>query len=56
MKAVPDTNVLISAILTKGTCHKIILKGFKGEYKLITSKEIINEFEETLKNIQVNLI
>ncbi|MEW6409566.1 MAG: putative toxin-antitoxin system toxin component, PIN family [Nitrospirota bacterium] len=49
MRALFDTNVLISAFLTEGLCSKILLRANKGEFELYTCPFILSEFEENLK-------
>lgn len=48
MRAVLDTNVLISGVITTGVSHRIMLRGFRGEFQLLTSLAILEEFRETL--------
>lgn len=48
MRAVLDTNVLISGVITTGTSHRVLLRGFRGEFDLVISLEIIEEFRDTL--------
>ncbi|MFP4174789.1 MAG: putative toxin-antitoxin system toxin component, PIN family [Halobacteriales archaeon] len=48
MRAVLDTNVLISAVISTGTSHEVLVKGFEGSYTLVVSPETIQEFEDTL--------
>jgi len=48
MKAVLDTNVLISAVISTGTSHEVLVEGFEGSYTVIVSPETIQEFEDTL--------
>jgi putative PIN family toxin of toxin-antitoxin system len=48
MKAVLDTNVLISAVISTGTSYEVLIKGFEGGYTLVISPETIQEFEDTL--------
>lgn len=48
MKAVLDTNVLISAVITKGHSHQVLVKGFEEEYEMLISPGILKEFRETL--------
>ena len=50
IRLVPDTNVIISSVFWRGRAYKIIAKGIQGEYKLITSPEIIEEVIDRLKN------
>jgi putative PIN family toxin of toxin-antitoxin system len=48
MKAVLDTNVLISAVISTGTSHEVLVEGFEGSYTIVVSPETIQEFEGTL--------
>ncbi|MEW6326844.1 MAG: putative toxin-antitoxin system toxin component, PIN family [Thermodesulfobacteriota bacterium] len=48
MKALFDTNVLISAFLTDGLCSKLLSRANKQEFKLYTCPFILAEFEEKL--------
>lgn len=48
MKAVLDTNVLISSVLSTGTPHKVVVAGFEGEYQIVVSVATLTEFRETL--------
>jgi putative PIN family toxin of toxin-antitoxin system len=48
MRAVLDTNVLISAVLSTGVPHDVLVRGFRGEYQLVVSVETLAEFRTTL--------
>jgi predicted nucleic acid-binding protein len=48
MKAVLDTNVLISAVISTGTSHEVLVEGFEGTYTIVVSPETTQEFEDTL--------
>ena len=48
MRAVLDTNVLISGVIATGVPHKLLVKGFNHEYQIVVSVETLNEFHETL--------
>jgi len=48
MRAVLDTNVLISSVIATGVPHDIVVKGFEGRYQLIVSVATLTEFRETL--------
>ena len=48
MKAVLDTNVLISAVISTGTPHDVLAAGFEGEYQIVVSVATLTEFRETL--------
>lgn len=48
MRAVLDTNVLISGVIATGVPHKLLFKGFNHEYQIVVSVETLSEFRETL--------
>ena len=48
MRAVLDTNVLISGVIATGVPHKLLIKGFEREYQIVVSVETLTEFRETL--------
>ena len=48
MKAVLDTNVLISSVIATGVPHDVVVKGFSSKYQIIVSVETLTEFRETL--------
>ena len=48
MKAVFDTNVFIAAFVTSGVCAKILFRARRGQFQLIGSPFILNEFEQVL--------
>jgi putative PIN family toxin of toxin-antitoxin system len=48
MKAVLDTNVLISAVISNGIPHELLTMGFAGEYDIVVSVETLSEFRATL--------
>lgn len=48
MRVVLDTNVLISAAISTGTTHDLLVRGFEGEYDILVSTETMDEFEDTL--------
>jgi len=43
-----DTNVLISAVISTGTSHEVLVEGFEGSYTIVVSRETVQEFEDTL--------
>jgi putative PIN family toxin of toxin-antitoxin system len=45
LRIVLDTNVLISAIIRNGKPRKLFQLGIDGKYQILSSKEILNEFE-----------
>lgn len=49
MRAVLDTNVLISAVISRGTTHDLLVRGFEGEYEILVSTETVDEFADTLR-------
>jgi putative PIN family toxin of toxin-antitoxin system len=48
VKAVLDTNVLVSALLYQGTPHRILLAAEQGLYELVISEEMLRELERVL--------
>ncbi len=48
MRAVLDTNVLISSVISTGVPHDIVVAGFNGEYQIIVSVPTLQEFRDTL--------
>ena len=48
MRAVLDTNVLISGVIATGVPHELLVKGFEREYQIVVSVETLTEFRETL--------
>jgi len=56
MKAVMDTNVFVSGIFWEGNfCSSVIKKWRNGEFDLITSIEILDEFVRTLKSFKIRM-
>lgn len=56
MRIVLDTNVFISGIFWEGNyCSRIINKWKNNEFDLISSKEIIEEFVNTMKNFKIRM-
>ncbi|QLH83941.1 putative toxin-antitoxin system toxin component, PIN family [Halosimplex pelagicum] len=49
MRAVLDTNVLISGVIATGVPHDVLVAGFDGTYDLVASAETLAEFRETLR-------
>jgi len=49
VKAVPDTNVIISSIFWRGPPYRVMKHGFEREYIILTSPEIIDEVIDRLK-------
>ena len=50
ISAVPDTNILISSIFWRGKPYEVIKGGIEGKYILVTSREILEELTDRLKN------
>ena len=50
MKAVFDTNVLISAFLTEGVCSKLLVRARKKQFHLTTCPFILDEFQAILRS------
>jgi len=48
MKAVLDTNVLISGVISTGLTHDLLVSGFRGYYDIVVSVATLTEFRETL--------
>ena len=48
MRAVLDTNVLISSVIATGVPHEIVVKGFNNEYQIVVSVATLTEFRDTL--------
>ncbi|MBI2632343.1 putative toxin-antitoxin system toxin component, PIN family [Candidatus Pacearchaeota archaeon] len=48
LKVVPDTNVLVSATIVQGKQFELLKLAKLGKIKLITSPEIIKEFEKVI--------
>jgi len=50
IRAVIDTNVIISSIFWKGVPHEVVREGILGRYALLTSIEILDETVDKLRN------
>ncbi len=50
VKAVLDTNVLISSIFWRGKPYKVVKKGIDKEYRIILSLPILKETQRKLRN------
>jgi putative PIN family toxin of toxin-antitoxin system len=48
MRAVLDTNVLISSVISTGVPHEIVVKGFNNEFQIVVSVATLTEFRDTL--------
>src|SRR3989344_3991567 len=55
MKVVLDTNVLISGMFWLGDSNKILKLWQKNKFKLITSKEIIEEFIRVMSDFKIQI-
>ena len=55
MKAVLDTNILISGIFWKGSSNKVILNWREGKFTLVTSLEAVSEIIKVLKDFKIKL-
>ncbi len=49
MRLVLDTNVVVSALLWKGTPNKLIERASEGEVQLFTSRALLDELRAVLK-------
>lgn len=49
MRVLLDTNVLISAVLFGGLPQKLVERAFRGEFELVTSEALLEEFERVLR-------
>lgn len=49
MKAVFDTNVLISAFVAEGVCSKLLVRARKRQFHLTTCPFILGEFQNILR-------
>jgi putative PIN family toxin of toxin-antitoxin system len=50
IRAVVDTNIIISSIFWKGKPYEVVRKGVMGDYQLVTSLEILDEVVDKLRN------
>ncbi len=48
MRAVLDTNVLISGVIATGVPHELLVSGFDRKYRIVVSVETLRQFRETL--------
>jgi uncharacterized protein len=56
MRVVLDTNVFISGIFWEGNfCSQIIDKWKNRKFELVSSREILEEFVNTLKNFKIQM-
>jgi len=52
MKAVVDTNVLISGIFWSGTPAKILAAWADARFQLVVSPEILDEYQDVIERLQ----
>jgi len=50
MRAVLDTNVLISAFVTDGLCARILRRARNGEFAFVLCASVLEEFRRTLRD------
>ncbi len=50
VRAVLDTNIIISSIFWKGNPFEVTRRGIVGEFQLVTSREILGEVGNKLRN------
>lgn len=56
MRVVIDTNVFVSGIFWEGNfCSQIIDKWKNGEFVLVSSVEILDEFIRTMRNFKIQM-
>ena len=48
MRAVVDTNVLVSAVLFGGVSRNLLIRAIRGEIDLVTSLALLDELEDVL--------
>lgn len=49
LRIVLDTNIMISAIIRNGKPRKLLEFGINGKYRILMSREILDEFSEVLQ-------
>ena len=49
IRAVLDTNIIISSIFWKGNPHEVVRRGIIGDYQWVTSAEILDEVANKLR-------
>ena len=49
LRIVLDTNILVSAIISNGKPRKLFKMGIDGKYKILTSKDTLDELSEVLQ-------
>lgn len=55
LRIVLDTNVMISAIIHNGKPRKLFQIGINGKYRILMSKEILNEISEVLQRPKLKM-
>ena len=53
MKIVMDTNVLVSGTFWKGDSEKIVNKIDNQEIELVSSKELVDEYEDVINRDEI---
>jgi len=48
LRAVLDTNAFVSAVIAKGNESELLMAAHRGDFKLVTSLEILNEFKDVI--------
>ena len=48
MIVVLDTNVIVTALVAKGLCHEVVVRGL-GSCTVVTSPPLLDELEHTLQ-------
>lgn len=48
LRAVLDTNTFVSAVIAKGNESELLLAAHRGDFKLVTSLEILKEFKDVI--------
>ena len=49
IRAVLDTNIIISSVFWKGNPHEVVRRGILGEYQLVASAELLDEVADKLR-------
>ncbi len=50
IRAVLDTNIIISSVFWKGNPHEVVRKGILGEFQMVMSAAIMEEITDKLRN------
>ena len=48
MTVVLDTNVIVAALVAKGLCHEVVVRGL-GSCTVVTSTALLDELDRTLR-------